>query len=329
MVSARRRAAVLVLCLLALAGYEAGLGGSACVFPSSFRDEMRAFVCAISVRARADRPGFLIVPQNAEALLTADGSPEGEAVSTYVACIDGLGREDLSYGYESDGVATPEPVRDGMLSLLLLGIRSGLSVLVVDYCTAPAQVAECRRVDAKHGFAGFAAPTRALDSIPSDAFQPFGGNDRAIDSLSEASNVLYLLNPARLPDRSALVRALRAVPYDVLILDPYDEEGLPLSEEDVAALKVKPSGARRLVLAYLSVGEAEDYRPYWRAEWVRSRPDWLLGENPDWPGNYLVDYANPLWQRIVFAALAGIVTAGFDGAYLDRVDAYESFEPSS
>lgn len=34
------------------------------------------------------------------------------------------------------------------------------------------------------------------------------------------------------------------------------------------ALKRKPNGGRRLVLAYLSIGEAEDYRAYWNSKWV-------------------------------------------------------------
>lgn len=79
------------------------------------------------------------------------------------------------------------------------------------------------------------------------------------------------------------------------------------------------------MLAYLSIGEAEDDRSYWTAEWATRPPEWLLEENPDWPGSHLVLYWHPEWQRIVLDALTAILAAGFNGVYLDCVDAYESF----
>lgn len=63
-------------------------------------------------------------------------------------------------------------------------------------------------------------------------------------------------------------------------------------------------------------------------EWSTRPPEWLLEENQDWPGNYLVRYWHPKWQRIALDALTAILAAGFDGVYLDRVDALESFEDS-
>jgi cysteinyl-tRNA synthetase len=94
----------------------------------------------------------------------------------------------------------------------------------------------------------------------------------------------------------------------------------------VTSPRVKADGGARLVLCYLSVGEAETYRFYWRSEWETAPPDWHLGENPQWPDNYAVRYWDPDWQGIVFAYLERILDAGFDGVYLDRVDAYETFK---
>ena len=90
----------------------------------------------------------------------------------------------------------------------------------------------------------------------------------------------------------------------------------------------------RNVLAYLSIGEAEDYRPYWKREWDADRngrpdrkaPPWLGNENPDWKGNYRVRYWDKDWQSIVLALVDKTVQAGFDGVYLDIVDAFETFE---
>ena len=54
-------------------------------------------------------------------------------------------------------------------------------------------------------------------------------------------------------------------PLDLLILD-YSEDGSHeerWSRQDIARLKQKNQGTPRLLLAYLSIGEAEDYRFYW------------------------------------------------------------------
>lgn len=89
------------------------------------------------------------------------------------------------------------------------------------------------------------------------------------------------------------------------------------------------------VLAYMSIGEAEDYRWYWQRAWDanhdgkpdRGAPAWLGPENPEWRGNYKVRYWDPAWQRIVEQYIDRIVAAGFDGLYLDVVDAFEYWGP--
>lgn len=82
----------------------------------------------------------------------------------------------------------------------------------------------------------------------------------------------------------------------------------------------------RLVLAYLSVGEAESYRDYWKPSWNTRPPKFLAAANPDYPDNYLVRYWDPEWQALLDSRLAQIAEAGFDGVYLDKVDAFEDWE---
>jgi uncharacterized protein (TIGR01370 family) len=55
---------------------------------------------------------------------------------------------------------------------------------------------------------------------------------------------------------------LAASPYDMLVID-YSRDGKAaraLTPEQVDKIRVKPDGERRIVLAYLSIGEAETYR---------------------------------------------------------------------
>lgn len=123
--------------------------------------------------------------------------------------------------------------------------------------------------------------------------------------------------------------------YDVIVVD-YARSlvgdtaaEIPLTREEVERMKVKPDGKRRLVIAYLSIGESEDNRYYWQPEWNKRRPAWMKAESKEWKGNYLVEYWQPVWQKIIFgtpdAYIDRILKGGFDGFYIDRADAYYRF----
>lgn len=90
----------------------------------------------------------------------------------------------------------------------------------------------------------------------------------------------------------------------------------------VSELESMRGGDAKLVVSYLSVGEAEDYRGYWDDSWNENPPDFLSASNPEWPDNFKVKYWEPEWQEIVFDYVRDIVDADFNGLYLDIIDAY-------
>ena len=101
----------------------------------------------------------------------------------------------------------------------------------------------------------------------------------------------------------------------------------PLTRSDVARLQTRPGGGRRIVISYLSIGEAESYRWYWRDSWAGANmPDWQVAENCAWPKAHMVRFWHNGWKDIIYRGassyLQRIVDAGFDGVYLDRVDIY-------
>jgi cysteinyl-tRNA synthetase, unknown class len=125
---------------------------------------------------------------------------------------------------------------------------------------------------------------------------------------------------------------IKLSPYDLIVIDyGFDRRNaIAFPREVVNLMRSKPDGKKRLIFAYLSVGEAESYRYYWQDSWLITRPEWLEPENPDWPGNYLVQYWHPQWQEILYgspnAYLDRILAAGFDGVYLDGVDKFEQWQ---
>jgi cysteinyl-tRNA synthetase len=86
--------------------------------------------------------------------------------------------------------------------------------------------------------------------------------------------------------------------------------------------KIQAQG--KLLFTYLSIGEAEDYRRYWiEGRWSQKKPAFVLGANPDWPDNFYVKFWEPAWQAIMFRRVDEAVALGYDGMYLDVVEAYQ------
>jgi cysteinyl-tRNA synthetase len=128
------------------------------------------------------------------------------------------------------------------------------------------------------------------------------------------------------------IAGVAAAPHDLLVIDSEISANRTFERqflsEEVTRMKRRPDGSLRVLLAYLSIGEAERYRPYWRQEWydVARKPVWLDKENRRWVGNFAVQFWHPEWQQLIFGSpdsyLDRIVAQGFDGVYLDRADAF-------
>jgi cysteinyl-tRNA synthetase len=294
-----------------------------------YRKYMREFVQNISAYAEGIKPGFIVIPQNGHELLTDNGEETGQPAAEYISAIDGIGREDLFYGYENDDEATPASERDYMIAFLDLAEANGIEVLVTDYCTTVSNVDDSYAQSDAKNYISFAA-VRDLDTIPSYPVAPYNVNSANINTMAAADNFLYLINPENYSTKTQFLNDILATDYDIVIMDLFDNDNAELNAADVASLKVKNNGGSRLVIAYMSIGEAEDYRYYWNTSWETFPPSWLAGENPDWPGNYKVRYWDANWQTIIYgnedSYLAKILNAGFDGVYLDIIDAYEYFE---
>jgi cysteinyl-tRNA synthetase, unknown class len=288
------------------------------------RLEMINFVEGISQYARRIRNNFLVIPQNGEDILAV--GPAGAA--KYLTAISGIGREDLFYGYNADNRATPANERNYIISYLAKYRSAGKAVLVTDYCSSQDNVSNSYSLNNQQGFVSYAADQRQLDTIAPYPQPIYGENARNVTRLEDVGNFLYLINPDRFGSKAVMVDAICATNYDLVIVDLFFGNST-LTGSDLSRLKVKNNGGTRLVVCYMSIGEAEDYRYYWQDGWSADPPAWLDSENPDWPGNYKVRYWLPEWQQLIYghtqSYLDRILAAGFDGVYLDLIDAYEYY----
>lgn len=203
-----------------------------------------------------------------------------------------------------------------------------------------------------------AMPDGTADAAPADSSLADAARDAALDGSADAGGDaavrarrerLAAVNDWAYFIQDPDLAALEASAFDLVVID-YSADGSQdgaFARAQIEALKA--SGSGKLVIAYMSLGEAEDYRFYWGldhgapgANWARDPPAWLGPTNPAWAGNYKVRYWDPEWQGVVVhnpggnavlgdapAYLDRILAAGFDGVFLDIVDAYEFWGPGS
>lgn len=96
-------------------------------------------------------------------------------------------------------------------------------------------------------------------------------------------------------------------PFEIVVLDSEYHPSLDILKEKGKTL-----------LGYLSLGEAESYRPYFNA--VKSE-NLLLMENENWRGSFFVDMRNRQWTaRVIEEVIPSILHRGFDGLFLDTLD---------
>ncbi|GGK63871.1 endo alpha-1,4 polygalactosaminidase [Ornithinimicrobium pekingense] len=108
---------------------------------------MVELIVRISEYAKAQEPGFLVVPQN---------SPELRQVPGYVDAIDGIGMEEL-FVLATDELCTQDWCEENLDHTRVLR-DLGKFVLAVDYADDPAMVALAQRRQREEGFFGYVGP---------------------------------------------------------------------------------------------------------------------------------------------------------------------------
>jgi cysteinyl-tRNA synthetase, unknown class len=279
-------------------------------------EKMQDFVINISNYARGFNPDFIIIPQNGIELAFNSADP-GEGVNTaYLAAIDGIGVEELFY----NGSYTPDNDRLSMLQEL----KATKKILVSEFISEEANTEDAINRNYSEGFICFPRSGSNYDymQIPGTVINP-GSAD--ITDLSMAQNYLYLISTDKFSSKEELISAIAATNFDLVLIDLFFE-GTPLTAAEVEQLKVKANGGHRRVISYISIGSAENYRYYWKKNWGLHHPLWLKRKYSGYSDEFWVKFWKDDWQEIIFgndhSYIKKIVDAGFDGAYLDNVEAY-------
>jgi cysteinyl-tRNA synthetase, unknown class len=278
-----------------------------------YRLVMKKLIMDISSAAKETRPDFGIIVNNGEELLTVRGSISSKIDMDYIDILNGFLIESLYFGSSGVDSVTAAEQRNFILPYLKKLKKAGVPVLVIDYCADRVNIDASLKANKKIGFMAFPAPRRELDIVP---------------EYSAEYDFLYLLNPGSFESRQVFIDTVADTRTGLVVVDGfYGSETLTRAE--VSKIAAGPDGTRP-VYAYMSVGEASDFRYYWRSSWKAGRPDWLIAANPNWPGSYKVAYWDDRWKDLLLQGdssyLSRLMEAGFNGVVLDTVDSYQYFE---
>jgi len=149
-------------------------------------------------------------------------------------------------------------------------------------------------------------------------------SDKSVEGRNWAAVNDYIIQLQR-----ARPNRLAETAYDLVISDIALAGG---SSAVLDALR-ESEGGPKLVVAYMSIGQAAQFQYYWQPEWSRENgnwPEWAEDFDGFWAGDVWAQYWHPGWQEIILtgedAYIDRIIDAGFDGVLLDRVDAATYYE---
>ena len=276
---------------------------------------MQEFVIGLSKYARSVDPDFIVVPQNGAELAFNQLNPDAGMNQAYMNAIDGFGIEELFFTEKSK----VDKYRLGMLQKL----RDKKKILVSEYITKEGATADIIAKNKKEDFLCFprSADNESYKEIP--AITEENAND--IVKLSDAKNYLYLINSSNHKQRFYYLKEIAKTNFDVVIMDVFFHTK-PFTADEIKQLQTKANGGKRLVLAYINIGSAENFRYYWEGNWVMGDPKWIKKKYEGYRDEFYVEFWNPEWQKIIYgnnnSYMKKILDAGFDGAYLDNVEAY-------
>ena len=165
-------------------------------------------------------------------------------------------------------------------------------------------------------------PSLAQTDSPLDTESPT--SESTSSELAEVSLWLYLIDVNL---DSETVDKIVDSNYDMVVLDfiPSEDnnQNYPIAK---VIRRLHEAPHPKIVIAYIDTGQAEDYRTYWEEDWRIGDPEWITALDPDgWEGNFPVAFWHEEWREIWLGEggyLEAIVESGFDGVYLDWVEAY-------
>jgi len=278
--------------------------------------KMQDFVIDISKYAKNIDSTFIIIPQNGPELAFEKMNPNGNLRTAYVDAIDGIAVEDLFYDQK--------PKVDSYRLNMLRKLKGKKQIMFSDFILESNAIESVKSQSDHEGFLLYprVKTNEHYREIPTNI-----PNENANDilKLSDAKNYLYLINPINLETKHLFLTAIAETNYDMVAIDIF-YNNKPLSAKEIEKLKTKANGGKRLIVAYVNIGAAENWRYYWKRHWKINNPVWIKKKYAGYGDEFYVQFWHDDWKKIIYgndeSYMKKIIDAGFNGAFLDNVEGY-------
>ena len=124
----------------------------------------------------------------------------------------------------------------------------GLNLMTVDHCTHLASAKRARREGSAQGIIVHADAGTGPLQTPKGPLLP-ANTPHAVQSIADAKTALFIDGNSAAGSKDAWVLQLQDNNYDILVIDPFWRDRVPLTADDVDAVRFKKTGAQRLVFA--------------------------------------------------------------------------------
>lgn len=299
--------------------------------------EMRTYAAKYEKKYKNNKTFYMIANGGYELYCPSKNKTKSSR-KAFLDAMDGVLIEDIYYGWDCEvNNATPTKTTKVMEEALTnaknyYSHSNSKAIFNMEYCK-DTKAKTAAKKSKNLGSVWFCAPRVDLDKVAS--LDSSRVNKNNITKPKDVKNFMALLDDEYYANKKhyskkKYLNLIADTNYDMIFIDMYYDGDL-LTKDDVNKLRKKKNGKKRLVCTYISVGEAEDYRYYWKKEWKKkaNRPAWIVKENKDWKGNFKVKYWYDGWKNILYKGsnsyLEKAISLGFDGAYIDVIDAYEEF----
>lgn len=278
--------------------------------------KMQEMVVGISKYARKFNLEFIVIPQNGSELAFQNVDPDKPLCNEYMNAIDGIAIEELFL--DEKGKADNYRINN------LKKLPKDKKVIVSEFVKDKNEEENIIKLNQEVGFVPF---IRTEDNYHYHTIPEKILNENANDvkKLKDVQNFLYLINADDFDTKKELIDKVSDTNFDLILIDLY-YLSFPYTKADLEKLKVKKNGGKRLVICYLNVGAAENWRSYWQPNWKKGNPKWLKKNYKGYDNEIYVEFWEPTWQKMIFgnddSYMKKIINAGFDGVFLDNVEAY-------
>lgn len=307
----------------------------------NYREEMRAIVGEIASYVHQRNPQAVVLARGGVGLLTKSSQeiaweelrypddraprpastrlPQGAEFRSYLRGLDGLVIDNMFCGLTSRDEPTAPEDQKMLLAAAARMQDQGRRVISFDRCGKGKPVAEA----AAHKVLRLTVGPRA-DFVP-QGHAPAENADHVGD-LAAVRNLLPVLDTRKFGSREAWLNALRNTNHDMLVIDPFFHGAEAVTAKEVASLKFKHLGSKRLVLAAMNIGSAFDSAYYWQKGWSLGQPDFLAVQDENDPSAVIVRFWSPEWKDLLGKHVQGLMDLGFDGVMLENIDTFLVFE---